>query len=211
MLTAGASVTPGFPRRAPRRQVRLVADLGLALLPVLGVETLTGLVLFLFAHGLTPKGSPWAGRVFTFLAQNNLLVIQDISFQTDVHVWIGYLTTWTILLKAWASWPTLTGWWPRRFSPSRLANEKAAAWALLILAPASYLSGIALALRFFPVGDRAIENVHLWVSAALLLPLGWHVWRFFPEGLRVLSVQVRHGFALRRGPVLLHRAQDRPR
>jgi hypothetical protein len=41
----------------PRRHVRLVADLGLTLLPVLLVETLTGLVLFLAGHGLAPKGT----------------------------------------------------------------------------------------------------------------------------------------------------------
>jgi len=72
---------PGVRRYAPSRRVRLVADLGLALLPVLAVETLTGLVLFLFAHGLTPKGSAWAGHVFDLLAAAHLLVIQDISFQ----------------------------------------------------------------------------------------------------------------------------------
>ena len=171
-----------------------MADLGLALLPVLFVETLTGLVLFLFAHGLTPGGSGWAATAFDFLAANNLLIVQDISFQTDVHVWAGYLTTWTVLLKAWSSWPTLTGWWPRRFTPERMKAEKAAAWALLALAPASYLSGIAVALRWLPRDDRLALNLHLWVSLALLAPLGWHVWRYFPEGCRVLSVQVRHAF-----------------
>ncbi len=168
-----------------------MADLGLALLPALLVETLTGVILFLFAHGLTPKGSAWAAAVFEFLAAHDLLVVQDISFQTDVHVWAGYLTTWTLALKAWQSWPTLTGWFPRRFSPSRLRAEKAAAWALLVLGPASYLSGVAVALRWFPLQDRLALNVHLWVSVALVAPLAWHVWRYFPEGIRVLSVQLR--------------------
>ena len=188
--------------RPPRRRVRLVADLGLALLPVLLVETLTGLVLFLFAHGLTPRGSGLATTVFNFLAANNLLVIQDISFQTDVHVWAGYLTTWTVALKAWSSWPTLTGWWPRRFSASRLKIEKFAAWSVRVLAPTSYVSGIAVALRLFRLQDRLLLNAHLWVSLALLVPLGWHVWRYFPEGLRVLSVQLRQVTHRRRLPVL---------
>lgn len=178
--------------RRPRRHVRLVADLGLVLLPVLIIETLTGMVLFLFAHGLTPGESRWAAAAFNFLAANNLLVLQDISFQTDAHVWAGYLTTWAIALKALSSLPTLTGWWPRRFSPSRLKLEKAAAWSVLVLAPASYLSGIAVALRLLRFQDRLLLNAHLWISLALLIPLGWHVWRYFPEGTRVLTVQVRH-------------------
>ncbi len=171
--------------------MRLVADVGLALLPVLVVETLTGLILFLFAHGLTPKESAWAGYVFNLLASANLLVIQDISFQTDVHVWVGYLTTWAILLKAWASWPTLTGWWPRRFSRLRRLVEKAAASSVLLLGPASYLSGIALELRLLPREERTMRDLHLWVSALLILALAWHLVRFFPEGIRVFAVQIR--------------------
>ena len=185
---------PGVRRYAPSRRVRLVADLGLALLPVLAVETLTGLVLFLFAHGLTPKGSAWAGHVFDLLAAAHLLVIQEISFQTDVHVWVGYLTTWTLALKAWASWPTLIGWCPRRFSAERLRAEKVAASALLALAPASYLSGITLALRLFPLHVPIVRDVHLWVSVLLIPPLAWHMIRFFPEGLKVFSVQVDRTF-----------------
>ncbi|MGH2458969.1 MAG: hypothetical protein ACRDIY_08890 [Chloroflexota bacterium] len=205
-MKTAIQTTPGGraakPARGTGRHVRLVADLGLTLLPALAIETLTGAVLFLFAHGLTPRGSGWATATFNFLAANNLLVLQDISFQTDVHVWAGYLTTWALVLKAWNSWPTLTGWWPRRFSRSRLATEKAAAWALLVLAPASYLSGIAVALRWLPLQDRLALNVHLWVSVALLAPLGWHIWRYFPEGLRVLTVQIRHAAHLRRLPIL---------
>ncbi len=180
--------------------MRLVADVGLVLLPVLVIETLTGLVLFLFAHGLTPKESAWAGYVFSLLASANLLVIQDISFQTDVHVWVGYLTTWAILLKAWASWPTLTGWWPRRFSRIRRVVEKAIASSILILAPASYLSGVALALRLLPREERALRDLHLWVSALLILPLAWHLVRFFPEGIRVLRVQCRRATLTTGGP-----------
>ncbi|MGH7861293.1 MAG: hypothetical protein ACREOS_03540, partial [Candidatus Dormibacteraceae bacterium] len=92
------------------------------------------------------------------------------------------------------------GWWPRRFSKSRLTIEKAAAWALLVLAPASYATGIAVALRWLPPRDRLVLDAHLWVSLALLLPLGWHVWRYFPEGIRVLTVQVRHTIGRRRAP-----------
>jgi hypothetical protein len=125
----------------PRRQVRLVADLGLLLLPALAVETFTGLLLFAFRQGLIPKGGPGAQAIFDFLAANHLLALQDISFQTGLHVWAGYLTVWALLWKAWASWPALVGWWPRRFSPGRLAAEKAAAWALLALADPTFPTG----------------------------------------------------------------------
>jgi hypothetical protein len=175
----------------PRRQVRLVADLGLLLLPALAVETFTGLLLFAFRQGLIPKGGPGAQAIFDFLAANHLLALQDISFQTGLHVWAGYLTVWALLWKAWASWPTLVGWWPRRFSPGRLAAEKAAAWALLALAPASYTTGLALMLRRPDLPYGRLHDLHLWVSLALLVPLGWHVWRFFPTGLRILTVQLR--------------------
>lgn len=188
--------SPGYPRALrprPGRHVRLVADLGLALLVTLALETLTGLVLFLFAHGLTPRGSAWAAAAFSFLARNNLLMLQDISFQTDVHVWIGYVTTAVIAVKGVAAWPALTGWRPRRFSAARLVIEKGVAWAVIVLAPASYLTGIALALHWLPFENRAVLDLHLWVSAALVLLLGWHVWRFFPEGIRVMTVQIRRG------------------
>lgn len=190
-MTARARVGVATRPRRPPRRVRLVADLGLFLLPALVVETLTGLVLFAFAHGLAPKGSAWADAVFEFLAQNNLLTLQDIGFQTDVHVWAGYLTIWAIALKAWASWPTLRGWHPRRFSALRFNLEKAAAWALLTLAPASYLTGTAIALRLFRFHDRFISNLHLWVSLLLLPVLAWHILRFLPLGLKVLRVQLK--------------------
>jgi hypothetical protein len=174
--------------------VRLVADLGLSLLPVLAIEILTGLVLFMFAHGLIPKGSAIAGRIFNALASANLLVVQDITFQTDVHVWAGYLSVWLIALKALASWPTLVGWWPRRLIPSRRRIEKALAWSVLILAPTSYVTGLALTVRpYAPLlfSYRIWRDAHLWSSALLLLPLAWHVWRFFPTAIRVLTVQLR--------------------
>ncbi len=177
-----------------KRQVRLVADLGLFLLPVLAVETVTGGVLFLFAHSLTPKGSAIAARVFDVLASMNLIFLQDVTFQTDVHVWIGYLTAVFIVAKALASWPTLTGWWPRRFSLPRQTAEKGLAWILLILAPTSYVTGLALTLRpnvFLPVSQHLLRDAHLWSSALLLAPLGWHVWRFVPSATRVLMVQLR--------------------
>lgn len=180
--------------------MRLIADLGLSLLLALIVETMTGSILFLFAHGLTPKGSAWSAYVFNALASSNLLVIQDISFQTDLHVWAGYLSTGAIVLKAWASWPTLTGWWPHRLSPARLTFEKTAAWALLILGPASYLTGLALVWRPFLRYDPTIRNAHLWVSLALVVALGRHVWRFFPTGLKVFWVQLR-GHAAVKSPV----------
>jgi hypothetical protein len=175
------------PKPIARRFVRLVADLGLSLLPVLGIEILTGLILFLFAHGLTPKGSALAARIFNALASANLLVVQDVTFQTDVHVWVGYLTVWLIALKAWASWPTLIGWWPRKFSPSRQLLEKT-------LASASYLTGLALTVRLygtFLFAARIWRDAHLWSSGLLLLPLAWHVWRFLPTAARVALVQVR--------------------
>jgi hypothetical protein len=164
---------------------------GLSLVPVFAVEILTGLVLFAFGHGLAPKNAPWAAHVFDFLASTNLLVIQDISFQTDVHVWAGYLTVWTIALKAWASWPTLLGWLPRRFSPSRLAFEKSVSWALLALAPASYLTGLTLTWRPMSHSYPLLRDLHLWVSALLLLPLAWHVIRFLPLGLKVFWLQLK--------------------
>ena len=176
----------------PRRHVRLVADLGLTLLPVLLVETLTGLMLFLAGHGLAPKGTAWGRDVFDWLAATNLLALQDMSFQTDLHVWVGYLTVWTIAWKIWASWPTLIGWWPRRYTPSRRAVEKVMAWSLLVLAPASYLSGTALDLRLLPHVARAVRDVHLIVSALFVVPFAWHVWRFLPTGLKVLWVQLKH-------------------
>lgn len=178
-------------RRAPRRRVRLVADLGLALLPILATEILTGLVLFVFAYGLMPKGAPWAQAVFDWLAAANLLFLQDVPFQTDVHVWVGYLTCWVVALKIWASWPTLLNWSPRRFSLPRVAAEKLAAVALLVLAAASYLTGLALAVRLPWFHDRTLRDVHLVVSALLLVPLAWHLVRFLATSLRVVSVQVK--------------------
>ncbi len=174
--------------------MRLVADLGLTLLPILGIEILTGLILFLFAHGLTPKGSALAARIFNALASANLLVVQDVTFQTDVHVWVGYLTVWLIALKAWASWPTLIGWWPRKFSPSRQLIEKTLAWSILVFASTSYLTGLALTVRpygTFLISARIWRDAHLWTSGLLLLPLAWHVWRFLPTATRVALVQVR--------------------
>ncbi len=176
-------------RRSPR-PVRVIADLGLILLPVLLAETLTGLVLFAFAHGLTPKDSAWAAKVFVTLASANLLVVQDITFQTDVHVWVGYLTTWAIALKAVASWQTLVGWWPSRLGPARLAFEKVAAASVLVLGPASYLTGVALTVRHLPRTEHLVRDVHLWVSALLVVPLAWHVVRFLPTGLRIFRVQL---------------------
>jgi hypothetical protein len=191
-ILLGPAPRPAVPRRARRRRnVRLVADVGLSLVPVFVVEILTGLVLFAFGHGLAPKNAPWAAHVFDFLASTNLLVIQDISFQTDVHVWAGYLTCWTIALKAWGSWPTLIGWWPRRLSPPRLVAEKAAAWSLLALAPASYVTGLALTLRPMHLANPLLRDLHLWVSALLLLPLTWHAIRFLPTGLKVFWVQLK--------------------
>jgi len=131
--------------------VRLIADLGLVLLVALGLESVTGIVLFAFAHGLTPKGSTWAAKVFDLLVALNLLVVQDLSFQTDLHVWVGYLSAGVVALKAIASWPTLTGWWPRRFRPRRLALEKLLAWSLFVLAPLSYATGLVLAFRVTPI------------------------------------------------------------
>jgi hypothetical protein len=165
---------------------------GLFLLPVLLVETVTGALLFAFGRGIVPKGSEWAQAVFDFLAAHNLLQLQDIGFQTDLHVWVGYLTAWAILLKAIASWPTLVGWWPRRFAPLHLLIEKAAAWGLLVLAPASYLTGTALALHFVSLREHLVHDLHLYTSALLVLVLAWHVWHFLPTGLRVMAVQVRH-------------------
>jgi hypothetical protein len=177
-----------------RRLVRIVADLGLSLVPVLILEILTGVVLFLFAHGLTPRGSAIAGRIFNALASSNLLFIQDVTFQTDVHVWVGYLSTWAIALKAWASWPTLIGWWPRRFGSVRRTWEKTMSWLVLVLAPTCYLTGLALTLRPTPAlytSMRLVRDAHLWSSALLLVPLGWHVWRFLPIAIRVVTTQLR--------------------
>jgi hypothetical protein len=186
-------------RRAPsaarpdrlRRHVRLVADVGLGLLPPLLVELLTGLVLFAFGHRLTPTDEAWAGQVFLFLAAHHLLVLQDISFQTDLHVWAGYLSIWAIALKAYVSWPTLRGWWPRGYSPTRRSLEKALAWVVLVSGPLSYVTGLGLLLRHVPFGSANLREIHLWVSAAFSLSLGWHLIRFLPLGLRVLVVQVR--------------------
>ena len=190
------------PTRPTTRRVRLVADLGMSLLPGLGVETLTGLVLFLFGHGLAPKDVPGAvdlfNRLFNLLARTKLLFVQDITFQTDLHVWVGYLTTGVIALKAWVSWPTLLEWRPPRFGPTRLVLEKAAAWSLLALGPASYLTGLALSFRLWPLHASSLRDVHLWVSIALVLPLAWHICRFFPTGLKVLTVQARRFWQRRR-------------
>lgn len=184
--------------RPRRRRARLVADLGLALLPVLAIEILTGLVLFLFAHGLVPRGEGWAQAIFDGLAAANLLVLQDVPFQTDVHVWVGYLTCWLVALKIWASWPTLVGWWPRRFSLPRLAGEKLAAGSLLVLASAAYLTGVALTLRPVPFPRGALRDVHLVVSALLLVPLAWHLARFLSLSQRIAAVQLARLRARRR-------------
>jgi hypothetical protein len=176
------------------RFVRLVADLGLLLLPVLTVEILTGLILFLFAHGLTPKDSRLAARIFNLLASSRLLFVQDITFQTDAHVWVGYLTVWTVGLKAVASWPTLTGWWPKRFSPSRRVLEKTMAGLVLLLVPVCYATGLVLTVQPYStvlLSRRTWRDAHLWVSILLLVPLAWHVWRFLPVAIRVATVQLR--------------------
>jgi hypothetical protein len=164
------------------------------LLPVLCVEILTGLVLFLFAHGLTPKESHLAGRIFNLLASARLLFVQDITFQTDAHVWVGYLTVWIVALKAATSWPTLTGWWPRRLSPSRRVVEKSMAVLVLILVPLSYATGLILTVQPYSslvLSRHTWRDAHLWISVALLVPLAWHVWRFLPVAIRVATVQVR--------------------
>jgi hypothetical protein len=181
--------------------VRLVSDLGLALLPSLAAEILTGLVLFVFAYGLMPKGAPWAQAIFDGLAAANLLFLQDVPFQTDVHVWVGYLSCGVLALKIWASWPTLLGWWPRRFSTPRLAAEKLAAVSLLVFATASYLTGLALTVRPPLFHDRTLRDVHLVVSALLLVPLAWHLIRFLATSLRVVAVQIRRLRQARRGLV----------
>jgi hypothetical protein len=174
--------------------VRLVADVGLCLLPFLVAEILTGLVLFLFAHGLTPNGTELGGEIFNALASADLLYLQDITFQTDVHVWAGYLSAGLIALKVLASWPTLVGWRPRRFGPSRRIVEKALAWALLALALTCYVTGLALTARPdapLLLSSRSWRDLHLWSSALLVVPLAWHVWRFYPTAIRVLTVQLR--------------------
>ncbi len=187
------------PRRFGRRRVRLVADLGLALVLVLAVEVGTGVVLFAVAHGLTPKGSAWANRLFVALATANLLVLQDVPFQADVHVWTGYLSTAVVVLKGWASWPTLIGWRPRGWTAARLTLEKGLAGAILVLAPASYLSGIALAMAPHLLSLHLLRDVHLGVSALLVPPLLWHLGRFLPIGLKVARIQARHTWARRCG------------
>jgi hypothetical protein len=176
-----------------QRHVRLVADLGLLLGPILAVETVTGGVLFLFAHALTPKGSAAAALIFDALVSAQLLFLQDVTFHTDLHVWVGDVSTVVIVAKALASWPTLTTWWPGRFTPARLTAEKAMAWMLLVLAPTSYVTGLALTLRPYvvlPFSHDLWREAHLWSSALLIVPLAWHVWRFTPTALRVLSVQL---------------------
>lgn len=173
------------------RNVRLVADVGLFILPGLTIEILTGLILFAIGRGLVPSNAAWAQSAFHFLAAHNLVQVQDIGFQTNLHVWVGYLTTWAIGLKAIASWPTLRGWWPRKFAPFHLVIEKSAAWGLLVLAPASYLTGAAISLHLIPFHSRLVRDVHLWVSVLLLVVFAWHVWQFFPTGMKVLWVQLR--------------------
>jgi hypothetical protein len=183
--------------------VRTVADVGLALLPGLGVETLTGGILFVFAHGLSPKESILANQLFAALASANLIFLQDITFQTDVHVWLGYVTCGVVGLKAWASWPTLLGWRPKRFSPTRHHVEKVLAWSLLALVVACYLTGLALTVRSYlspVIAWRLVRDAHLWTSALLLVPLSWHLWRFLGVAVRVVTVQLRGSRpALRRG------------
>jgi hypothetical protein len=129
-----------------------------------------------------------------------LLFVQDITFQTDAHVWVGYLTVWAVVFKAFASWPTLTGWWPRRFSPSRRVLEKTMAWVVLVLVPLCYVTGLILTVQPYStilLPRRAWRDAHLWTSILLLVPLAWHVWRFLPTAMRVGTNQLRR---MVRGP-----------
>ena len=177
-----------------RRRPRLVSDLGLGLLLPLAIEVLTGFILFVFLNHLIPRDAPWEGQLFQWLADRNLLYLQDVGYQTDLHVYVGYASLLVVAAKAAASWPTLRGWWPRRFSPGRLQFEKAMAWGVLIFAPASYVSGVATVLRPFRRGQGIILDLHLWLSILLIVPLAWHIYRFLPTGLRIFWIQIKRSF-----------------
>ena len=177
-----------------RRHPRLVSDLGLGLLLPLAIEILTGMILAVFLNRLIPRDAPWEGQLFQWLADRNLLYLQDVGYQTDLHVYAGYASMFLVVAKAAASWPTLRGWWPKQFGPGRLQFEKSMAWAVLIFGLASYLSGIATVLRPFRRGQGIILDLHLWLSVLLIVPLAWHVYRYLPTGLRIFWIQIKRSF-----------------
>ncbi len=182
---------PVLPFPLDRRHPRLVGDLGLALLLPLLIEAVTGFILFVFLNRLLPRDAPWEGQLFQWLVDRNLLYLQDIGFQTDTHVYVGYASLLVVIAKAVVSWPTLRGWWPKRFGPNRLQFEKAMSWGVLIFGPASYLSGLALELRPFHRQQSFLLDLHLWLSILLIVPLAWHICRFLPTGLRIFWVQIK--------------------
>ncbi|MBI3966720.1 MAG: DUF4405 domain-containing protein [Chloroflexi bacterium] len=171
--------------------------LGLLLLPLIVIDALTGLVLWIFFDLRLRLPDDAARAVLAVLSALRLPHFLDQPVQADIHIWVGLVSIPLLVVKSWATWPMLRHWRPPRTDDLDRALDRALAWAMPVLFAAIFVSGLLVYVRWTPGGRDFWLESHLWLSFLAVVPILYHLWRYLPLALRVVAWAARRPTANR--------------